>query len=78
MPATARSGEEKSRPTFCRARYIRAIEDLGGVPLILPLASDRAVRRHVLQGLQGLLLTGSGPDLPPHLYGNAGNTNSGL
>jgi len=54
---------------FLRARYIRAIEDLGGVPLSLPLASDRAVRRHVLQGLQGLLLTGSGPDLPPHLYG---------
>ena len=53
---------------FLRARYIRAIEDLGGVPLILPLASDRAVRRHVLQGLQGLLLTESGPDLPPHLY----------
>ena len=32
---------------FLRARYIRAIEDLGGVPLILPLASDRAVRRLV-------------------------------
>lgn len=54
---------------FLRARYVRAIEDLGGVPVILPLSGNRAVRRHVLKGLHGLLLTGSGPDLPPHLYG---------
>lgn len=54
---------------FLRARYIRAIEDLGGVPMILPLAADRMVRRAVLNGLHGLLLTGSGPDLPPRLYG---------
>jgi putative glutamine amidotransferase len=54
---------------FLRARYVQAIEDLGGVPLILPLTTDRAVRRTLLNGLQGLLLTGSGPDLPPHLYG---------
>jgi putative glutamine amidotransferase len=54
---------------FLRARYVRAIEDLGGVPLILPLTADRAVRRTMLKGVQGLLLTGSGPDLPPRLYG---------
>ena len=27
---------------FLRARYIRAIEELGGVPLVLPLLADRA------------------------------------
>jgi len=54
---------------FLRARYVRAIEDLGGVPLILPLTTDRAVQRTLLSGLHGLLLTGSGPDLPPHIYG---------
>ena len=54
---------------FLRARYARAIEDLGGVPLILPLAADQQLRRQVLKGLDGLLLTGSGPDLPPSLYG---------
>lgn len=54
---------------FLRARYIRAIEELGGVPLILPLAEDHSIRRHLLKGVQGLLLTGSGPDLPPRLYG---------
>lgn len=57
-------------PTFfLRARYIRAIEDLGGVPVILPLAESRADREHLLKNLGGLLLTGSGPDLAPALYG---------
>lgn len=54
---------------FLRARYPRAIEELGGVPLILPLTGDRSVQRQLLKGLDGLLLTGSGPDLPPSLYG---------
>ena len=54
---------------FLRARYIRAIEELGGVPLVLPLYADRTTRRHILRILDGLLLTGSGPDLPPSLYG---------
>ncbi|MSR25112.1 MAG: gamma-glutamyl-gamma-aminobutyrate hydrolase family protein [Nitrospiraceae bacterium] len=54
---------------FLRARYILAIEDLGGVPVILPLTEDHADRRRLLNDLDGLLLTGSGPDLPPSLYG---------
>ena len=54
---------------FLRARYLRAIEDLGGIPLILPLADEASIRRQLLKGLDGLLLTGSGPDLPPSLYG---------
>jgi putative glutamine amidotransferase len=54
---------------FLRARYIRAIEDLGGVPVILPLAESRADRRRLLERVDGLLLTGSGPDLAPSLYG---------
>src|ERR671930_546970 len=59
-----------AEPTyFLRARYVRAIEDAGGVPLILPLAGERSVRRDLLDGIDGLLLTGSGPDLPPKLYG---------
>src|ERR1044071_2910894 len=53
---------------FLRARYIRAIEDLGGIPLVLPLVEDRAARKALLNGVDGLMLTGSGPDLPPQLY----------
>lgn len=54
---------------FLRARYLQAIEDVGGVPLILPLAALRSDRQHLLAQLHGLILTGSGPDLPPGLYG---------
>ena len=54
---------------FLRARYIRAIEELGGIPVILPLVANPSARRRLLQGLDGLLLTGSGPDLSPALYG---------
>lgn len=54
---------------FLRARYIRAIEEVGGIPLILPLVADRAARNRLLHDVDGLLLTGSGPDLPPALYG---------
>src|SRR5215217_7007955 len=54
---------------FLRARYVRAIEELGGIPLILPLVAGGAARRRLLETVDGLLLTGSGPDLPPRLYG---------
>ncbi|HJR75555.1 MAG TPA: gamma-glutamyl-gamma-aminobutyrate hydrolase family protein [Nitrospiraceae bacterium] len=54
---------------FLRARYIRAIEELGGVPVILPLVADRRARRSLLKSIDGLLLTGSGPDLDPSHYG---------
>jgi putative glutamine amidotransferase len=54
---------------FLRARYVRAIEELGGLPVILPLATADPDRKRLLSDLDGLLLTGSGPDLPPCLYG---------
>jgi putative glutamine amidotransferase len=54
---------------FLRARYVRAIEDLGGIPIVLPLVVELAARRRLLSHIDGLLLTGSGPDLAPELYG---------
>ncbi len=54
---------------FLRARYVRAIEELGGIPIVLPLVADLSARRRLIAGIDGLLLTGSGPDLAPELYG---------
>jgi putative glutamine amidotransferase len=54
---------------FLRARYVRAIEELGGIPIVLPLVADLSIRRRLLESIDGLLLTGSGPDLAPELYG---------
>lgn len=60
-------GEE---PTyFLRARYLRAIEQAGALPLVLPLVTDRIRQRQLLRHLDGLLITGSGADLDPALYG---------
>ena len=61
-----------SEPTyFLRARYVSAIQDLGGTPLILPMTQDTKVIKGLLDLVDGLLLTGSGPDLDPALYGES-------
>jgi putative glutamine amidotransferase len=55
---------------FLRARYTKAIEDAGGIPFILPFMPDTgAWRRIVSQVVDGLLITGSGLDLSPKIYG---------
>ncbi len=54
---------------FLRARYMRAIEEAGGIPVVLPLMSNRAAWRQMVAHVHGLLVTGSGSDLAPELYG---------
>lgn len=55
---------------FLRDRYVRAIEATGGIPLILPpLESPSKSARLILDRIDGLLLTGSGPDIDPQIYG---------
>ena len=54
---------------FLRARYMTAIEDAGGIPVVLPLLTDRAAWRQVVAHVHGLLVTGSGSDLAPEFYG---------
>lgn len=54
-----------------RARYVSAIADLGGIPLILPITQDLKVLQDLLDRIDGLLLSGSGPDLDPNLYGES-------
>lgn len=54
---------------FLRARYLQAIQDAGGVPIVLPLVRGLTKQEFLLQRLDGLLVTGSGSDLAPELYG---------
>ena len=54
---------------FLRARYVEAIKDLGGVPFLLPITNDPKLQADLLNRIDGLLITGSGPDLDPRLYG---------
>jgi putative glutamine amidotransferase len=60
---------KKEDTYFLRARYLRAIEDLGGIPFILPLTETPALQSKLLDKMDGLLVTGSGDDLDPRLYG---------
>ncbi|HET6371644.1 MAG TPA: gamma-glutamyl-gamma-aminobutyrate hydrolase family protein [Nitrospiria bacterium] len=63
---------EGEEPTiYLRTRYVRAIETQGGVPLLLPILSDRPAIRKLIDRIDGLLITGSGPDIDPALYGEA-------
>jgi len=56
---------------FLRARYVKAIEAAGGLPLILPITDRRKEIAKLLDLVDGLLITGSGPDLDPKLYKEA-------
>ncbi len=64
------AGSGESEPTiFIRNRYVDAVRAAGGIPVILPILADRRLGRELLDGLDGLLLTGSGPDIDPRRYG---------
>ena len=54
---------------FLRARYLQAVQEAGGLPIVLPLVRGRIQQEFLLQRLDGLLVTGSGSDLAPEWYG---------
>ncbi|MGB0910037.1 MAG: gamma-glutamyl-gamma-aminobutyrate hydrolase family protein [Nitrospirales bacterium] len=54
---------------FIRARYVQAIEDAGGLPIVFPLVTSIRQQKQLLAQVDGLLVTGSGSDLDPALYG---------
>lgn len=47
--------------------YLQMIEDHGGIPVILPVISNKDDIAQLLSGLDGILLTG-GQDIQPSLY----------
>ncbi len=54
---------------FLRARYVQAIEDAGGLPIVFPLVTHSKQQKQLLSQVDGLLVTGSGSDLDPEIYG---------
>ncbi len=68
-PGADRDGGESEATVFIRNRYVAAIEAAGGIPFILPILTDRALGAALLDQLDGLMLTGSGPDIDPRRYG---------
>ena len=51
-----------------RPSYFPALQDAGGLPVMLPITDDPADISQLLEGVDGLLLTG-GADVDPELYG---------
>lgn len=49
-------------------KYMKAIEQAGGAPLLLPMTGDRELLEELLEELDGFLFTG-GQDVNPALYG---------
>ena len=69
-PGNHQGFSSRGEPTyFLRARYVDAVSDLGGIPFILPITDDPKLQAELLRRTDGLLITGSGPDLDPRLYG---------
>jgi len=56
--------------------YMHAIEAAGGIPVMLPMASDAADIARLADTFDGLLFTG-GHDVDPHLYGEAADSACG-
>ena len=51
MPATVKDMGGKEPTYFLRARYLQAIQEAGGVPLVLPLVLGRTQHTFLLQTL---------------------------
>jgi putative glutamine amidotransferase len=48
--------------------YMQALENAGGLPLMLPLTQEASLLREAAERLDGFLFTG-GQDVAPELYG---------
>ena len=54
---------------FLREAYINAIEENGGIPLLLPITANIDLIEHYTEMIDGLLITGGNFDIDPRYYG---------
>jgi putative glutamine amidotransferase len=59
-PSAVRMSQSGKYGGFCDVVYSRAIEQAGGVPVMLPLTRDRNTLNHFLSLCDGFLLSGGG------------------
>src|SRR6185437_4391596 len=55
---------------YVNSTYLHAVQQAGGVPVVLPPQLSAASLARLARGLDGLLLTGGG-DVDPALFGEA-------
>ncbi|HVB74373.1 MAG TPA: gamma-glutamyl-gamma-aminobutyrate hydrolase family protein [Ktedonobacteraceae bacterium] len=69
IPCHADFLDGSRRPVYCNNRaYVHAIENAGGVPILIPILNDLSMLDTLLSRLDGLLLSG-GADIEPSQYG---------
>src|SRR5215471_12577194 len=69
IPCHSGFREGSGRPIYCNNRvYVHAVEQAGGVPILIPVLNDVSELDTLLPRLDGLLLPG-GLDVHPSLYG---------
>jgi putative glutamine amidotransferase len=54
---------------FLPQRYCRTIQEMGGIPLILPPIASQSGLHRILQRLDGVLISGGNFDIHPSYYG---------
>jgi putative glutamine amidotransferase len=64
---SAEFGQRGEATYFLRARYVRAVQDLGGIPFMLPSTEDPSLWAEWLGRIDGILNTGSGTEKDPGL-----------
>lgn len=65
---TAFLNEDNGRVHKINTSFVEAILKNGGIPLIIPVTSDRSYIADMVERIDGLLIPG-GQDVAPHLYG---------
>ncbi|HEV8063847.1 MAG TPA: gamma-glutamyl-gamma-aminobutyrate hydrolase family protein, partial [Acidimicrobiales bacterium] len=74
---TARWNQWEDRACILPARYVRAVERSGGLPVLIPVQQlSAAEAARLVSRLDGVILTG-GPDVDPVLYGAVAHPRTG-
>jgi putative glutamine amidotransferase len=68
-PDVSVSVNAKEPVTILQERYARAVEQAGGVPLILPPLPSSRTLRAMIEALDGLVVSGGNFDIHPKFYG---------
>ena len=66
LPARMDPGTDSQ---YLSRQYADAVSAAGGIPVILPLLDDPRTIQHLVENLDGILLTGSSSDIDPCKYG---------
>lgn len=72
-----RATKEKSPFVFLKSAYVERVIEAGGIPFLLAPTHDESVVDAYLDAIDGLIVTGSGIDVPGEMYGHERHPKTG-